>query len=366
MAKPLRVLMVEDQENDALLILRELRQGGYEPAYERVETPDAMSDALEKKTWDVIISDYVMPRFSGIEALNLVRKKGIDLPFIIVSGKIGEDIAVAAMKAGAHGYIVKGNLSRLVPDIERELRDAKVWAEERHVQAELKHTLNALARSNAELETFVHIASTDLERPLQKVAESMQIIEQRLKGIDTDADKSIECAIEGTTRMQKRINDLLAYSQIATRFERTDCSTVLNRALANLKTVIGKSGAVVESGQMPVVYGDEMQLVQLFHNLIDNAIKFRGDKPPTVKIKAEQKENEWEFSIKDNGIGIDPKLQDSIFLISQRIHGKSTGMSLGICKKIVERHGGRIWVKSDYENGSTFYFTIPIRGDVDG
>lgn len=359
MTKPLRVLIVEDQEDDALLLLRELRRGGYEPTYERVDTPEAMSKALEKKTWDIIISDYVMPRFSGIDALKLLQKKGIDLPFIIVSGKIGEDIAVAAMKAGAHGYIMKGNLSRIVPDVERELRDAVVRAEQRRVEAELKHTLNALAHSNAELEQFVHLASCDLERPLQKVADSLQSIEQRFKGCDKDTDKSIACAIEGTTRMQKRINDLLAYSRVATHFEKTDCSFILKRALANLKLVIEKSGAVVKSDSLPAVMADEIQLVQLFHNLIDNAIKFHGDKPPVVRITAEQKENEWVFSIKDNGIGIDPKYHDSIFLISQRIHGKPTGMSLGICKKIVERHGGRIWVESQPSQGSTFYFTLP-------
>ncbi len=360
MGKPLRVLIVEDSEDDALLLLRELRRG-YEPAYERVDTPEAMRAALAGQTWDVIISDYVMPRFSGLDALKLLQESGIDLPFIIVSGKIGEDIAVEAMKAGANDYIMKGNLSRINPAIEREFRDASVRAERRRVEAELKHTLTALARSNAELEQFVHIASCDLERPLQKVSESIQSIERRFMGIDKETDKSIACAVEGLIRMQKRINDLLAYSRVATRFEKTDCQAVLKRALSNLKVVIDKSGAVVTSDPLPTVMADEMQLVQLFHNLIDNAIKFRGDKPPGIHIEAEQKGNEWVFSVHDNGIGIDQQFHESIFLISQRVPGKS-GMSLGICKKIVERHGGRIWVESQPGKGSTFYFTLPAGG----
>ncbi len=361
MGKPIRVLIVEDSENDALLLLRELRRGGYDPAYERVDTPEAMSAALARQTWDIIISDYVMPRFSGMDALKLLQKSGFDLPFIIVSGKIGEDIAVEAMKAGAHDYITKGNLARLIPAIERELRDVQMRRERMRKEAELKQTLNALARSNAELERFVHLASHDLQQPLHVVSDNLQLIERRFKGCDKDADEFIASAIDGIARMQKRINDLLAYSRMATRKEPVDCSVILNRALANLEVVIRKSGAVVTSVPLPTVVADELQLVQLFHNLVDNAIKFRGDKPPRVHINAEQKENEWVFSICDNGIGIDPQYHDRIFLISERVHGKEpgAGMSLAICKKIVERHGGRIWVESQPGKGSTFYFTLP-------
>ncbi|MCZ7383067.1 MAG: PAS domain S-box protein [Candidatus Methanoperedens sp.] len=138
MGKPIRALIVEDSENDALLLLRELRRGGYDPAYERVDTPEAMSAALARQTWDIIISDYVMPRFSGMDALKLLQKSGFDLPFIIVSGKIGEDIAVEAMKAGAHDYITKGNLARLIPAIERELRDAQVRRERKKDEEEIR------------------------------------------------------------------------------------------------------------------------------------------------------------------------------------------------------------------------------------
>ncbi len=144
MAIPLRVLAVEDSRDDVLLIMSELRRGGYEPSVERVDTAGAMKAALDGGTWDVIISDYVMPQFGGIEALRLLRESGIDLPFIIVSGKIGEDIAVGAMKAGAHDYIIKGNLARLVPAIERELRDAETRRERRKADEALKRAYEGL------------------------------------------------------------------------------------------------------------------------------------------------------------------------------------------------------------------------------
>ena len=144
MSTPLHILIVEDSEDDALLLLRELRRGGYEPVFERVETPEAMKQALETGRWDIIVSDYMMPKFSGLAALALLQESGLDLPFIIVSGNIGEDIAVGAMKAGAHDYIIKGNLTRLVPAVERELRDVKDRQEREKAEGQLKRSRQRL------------------------------------------------------------------------------------------------------------------------------------------------------------------------------------------------------------------------------
>jgi sigma-B regulation protein RsbU (phosphoserine phosphatase) len=138
LTKPLHILIVEDYEEDSLLLLRELRRAGYDPAHERVETPEAMRSALANREWDIVISDYVLPKFSGLDALTVLKDSGIDLPFIIVSGNIGEDIAVEAMKAGAHDYIIKGNLSRLVPAVERELREAGMRRARRKAEEELR------------------------------------------------------------------------------------------------------------------------------------------------------------------------------------------------------------------------------------
>ena len=164
------------------------------------------------------------------------------------------------------------------------------------------------------------------------------------------------------------INDLLAYSRIATRgkdFEPTDCGAVLDRTLGDLQFAIEDSGAEVTHDPLPTVNADDMQLGQVFQNLIGNAIKFRGEESPHVHVSAEQKGKEWVFSVRDNGIGIDPEQAERIFVIFQRLHTRDeypgTGIGLAICKKVVERHGGRIWVESEPGKGSTFYFTIPIK-----
>ena len=169
--------------------------------------------------------------------------------------------------------------------------------------------------------------------------------------------------------MQTLIKDLLAYSRVTTRGENpqpTDAQVVFDKTVANLRTAIGESGAVVTNDPLPTVMVDASQLGQVFQNLIGNAIKFRSQEPPRIHVAAEQKEKEWLFSIRDNGIGIDPQYHDRIFVMFQRLHGRKehpgTGIGLAICKKIVERHGGRIWVESSLGKGTTFYFTIPTEG----
>jgi light-regulated signal transduction histidine kinase (bacteriophytochrome) len=194
---------------------------------------------------------------------------------------------------------------------------------------------------------------------------------RRYKGqLDADADDFIAFAVDGANRMQRLINDLLTWSRLATRgrsLEPTDCNSALGQTRVNLSAAIEESNALVTNDDLPTVMADEAQLVRLFQNLIDNAIKFRSQEPPRVHVSAEQKENEWLFSVRDNGIGIEPQYHERIFVIFQQLHGKEeypgTGIGLAICKRIVERHGGRIWVESELGEGSTFYLTIPVIGD---
>ena len=241
----------------------------------------------------------------------------------------------------------------------------------KRAEDELKKIAEKLTRSNTELEQFAYVASHDLQEPLRMVASYVQLLARRYKGrLDAEADDFIEYAVDGANRMQRLINDLLAYSRVSTRgrdFKPTNCETVFDQVLDNLQMAVEESNAIVTHDPLPTVMADDVQLVQLFQNLISNAIKFHGEQPSRVHVSTEQKENEWIFSVRDNGIGIEPEYFDRIFIIFQRLHSKreysGTGIGLSICKKIVERHGGGIWVESQFGKGATFYFTIPMRGD---
>ena len=228
-----------------------------------------------------------------------------------------------------------------------------------------------LVRSNSDLQQFAYVASHDLQEPLRMVASYLQLLERRYKDrLDADAHEFIQYAVDGAGRMQNLINDLLAYSRVGTQggpFKLTDYADVLKQVLLQLKITIEESGAVItHDDPLPHVVADESQLVQVLQNLVSNAIKFQGEQVPHLHVGAKRVEGEWVFSVKDYGIGMDPQYKDRIFLIFQRLHNRTeyrgTGIGLAICKRIIERHGGRIWVESELDKGSTFYFTIPDRG----
>jgi PAS domain S-box-containing protein len=256
----------------------------------------------------------------------------------------------------------------LILDVtERKRAEAEMAEATRKIEEAAKE----LERSNKELEQFAYVASHDLQEPLRMVASYCQMLAKRYKGkLDGDADDFINFAVDGAKRMQNLINDLLAYSRAGQKrreFAPTNCNSVVETTCQGLKAAIDEAGATVDVALLPTVMGDPVQLGQVFQNLIGNAIKFRGERAPVVRVGAERQDGHWLFSIADNGIGMAPEHLERIFLIFQRLHNQSeypgTGIGLAVVKKIIERHGGRIWVESEPGSGSTFYFTLPIAGD---
>ncbi|MBK8782666.1 MAG: PAS domain S-box protein [Anaerolineales bacterium] len=241
--------------------------------------------------------------------------------------------------------------------------------ERKQAEEQLLKTLEELKRSNNELEQFAYVASHDLQEPLRAVAGMVQLLQKRYQGkLDDRADEYITLAMDGANRMQTLIKDLLEYSRVDRRgnpIQPIDANMALKSALRNLEASIQQSGAIVTTRLLPTVDADATQLAQLFQNLIGNAIKFRSERPPQIYVEVKDLGNVWQFSVRDNGIGIEPQYFERIFLVFQRLHTRreypGTGIGLSICKKIVDRHGGRIWIESEPGQGTTFFFTIPQR-----
>jgi signal transduction histidine kinase len=374
---------------------------GLDPATLAAEIADA---AAKTRNADIALLDVMVEESESFQASSVDVEKTTNGTITVTLLLVG----VAVLLAGSLGYYVTrsisgpiASLTEATTELSRGNLGVRVEIKSKDEMGELAESFNRmsedlktsregllaltatlekrvagrtalLARSNADLEQFAYVASHDLQEPLRAVTSYAELLEMKYSDVlDEKAMKYLFHMTSGVTRMQVLINDLLSYSRVGTRgkeFAPTDMGEVLDEALQNLQGAIEESGAKVTHDPLPVVEADAMQMRQLFQNLVGNAIKFRGERPPGVHVSAEKQEDAWLFGVRDTGIGIEPKYNERIFEIFQRLHGRTeyegTGIGLALCRRIVERHGGRIWVESEPGAGTTFYFTIPIgRGD---
>jgi signal transduction histidine kinase len=370
----LRVLLVEDDPAERDLILRELGMGEFEIIADVAGTADEFRQRIRTNRPDVVLADYNLGQWRGTEALEILRQEGLDIPLILVSGALGDVTAVECIKQGVTDYVLKDSLARLSVALRTALKDKNARDERKRAQESLAQKVEELARSNADLEQFAYVASHDLQEPLRMVSAYTQLLAERYRGkLDDQADKYIHYAVDGATRMQSLIHDLLAFSRVGrqeTAVASTDCNELVERAMENLRAAILESGAMVTHGPLPLLLANGSQLEQVFQNLIGNAIKFRGAQAPVIQISAEKQGTEWLFSVADNGIGISAEHAENIFVIFNRLHTRTeyagNGIGLAICRKIVERHGGKIQATSHEGGGTIFNFTLPARKTSEG
>ena len=417
------ILVVDDTPENLRLLSTMLTHRGYSPRC--VINGQMALRACNSNPPDLILLDIMMPEMNGYEVCQHLKSepKTRDIPVIFISAKDEVFDKVNAFAVGAVDYISKPFqfeevLARIeshltLRNLQKQLKEQNVLLQEeinsrlavertlyeknqilqqeistrravekalqeqnlllqqeisnrQYAESALLKSNQELARSNAELEQFAYVASHDLQAPLATIASYAQLLEKRYKDqLDSQAIKFIGNIVHGCTRMQTLIDDLLEYSRVGRSqrpFELVDCNQVIQQTIANLQGAINDTEAVVTYNNLPTVMGDISQLLQLFQNLVGNAIKYRQDAAPTVHITASKQNENWLFSISDNGIGIAPQHQERIFQIFQRLHTQreysGTGIGLAICQKIAERHGGSIWVDSEPGQGSTFYFTL--------
>jgi signal transduction histidine kinase len=288
----LRAVLVEDNALDAELVLRELRKESFDVSALIVQDEAGFAQALLTHSPEVVLADYNLPNWKGMEVLNVLRRQDLDIPMILVSGALGDVTAVECIKQGATDYVLKDGLARLPEVIRRALREKYERSLRHQAEEDLAKKVDELARSNADLEQFAYVASHDLQEPLRMVAAYTQLLSERYKGkLDENADKFIGYASEGALRMQVLIQDLLAFSRVGradAAYTNVDCNAVLEEVRQTLSAAIQSNDAVVARAELPTVWADRTQMAQVFQNLIGNAIKFRGKEPPQIFMQAKK------------------------------------------------------------------------------
>jgi signal transduction histidine kinase len=370
--RPLRVLVVEDNVDDEELLLVELRRGGYDVVHERVESAEAMRAALAGGTWDVVLSDFAMPRFSGPAALELLRGEGLETPFIIVSGTVGEEAAVAAMRSGASDYVLKNSMARLCPAIERELRASERRAEQRRMREQL-----LISDRMASVGTLAAGVAHEINNPLATICTNLELMATMLNEVAVEPGddprlqemtETLRDAREGAERVRLIIRDLKIFSRAPDEERRgpVEVQRVLESSLRMAWNEIRHRARLVkEYGRVPLVDANEARLGQVFLNLVVNAAQAipEGDaEHNVVRVVTERiADGRVSIAVSDTGTGIAPENLSRIFdaFFTTKAIGVGTGLGLSICHRIVRGLGGEILVDSERGKGTTFRILLP-------
>lgn len=359
-------LLVVDDEPANVELLQEMLAGEGYANVRSLTDPREVEPVYREWRPDLVALDLNMPHLDGFQVMERLREiNGPDgyLPVIVLTAYQDREIRYRALASGAKDFLTKPfDLMEVLLRIRNLIEVRLLYDGTRALNAKL-------AESNADLERFAYVASHDLQEPLRSVTRYVQMLEKRYANeLDDKATGYIGRAVEGTKRMQALILSLLDYARVGSRgemFTSVDVASVLEGVASDLSARIADAGATVTWDGLPRVVADEDQLGQLLQNLIGNALKFRGETAPEVRVSAEAVDGAWSFAVSDNGIGIEPEYAEQIFEIFQRLHGRGsydgTGIGLAVCRKIVQRHGGRIWVDSRPGEGATFHFTIARR-----
>lgn len=373
MNRKIRVLIIEDNEDDAVLIVNSLKEAGYDPEFLIVDTIQELIKSLQTRTWDCVISDYALPTFNGLKSLIVFQEFNLTIPFIIVSGAIGEELAVDIMKAGASDFVNKNNLKLLVPTIEDRLIIAENRRQQIRDQEALVLSEKQLRESNASKDKFFSIISHDLRSPIHGILGISQMFLDNINDLSKEEIiKYADIINQNCKHIYDHLSNLLEWSRIQTGSMKYEPS-VLNIAenvfkivfLLKLNTVNKKIKLNVLLNDDCKVYADQNCLQSILQNLISNSIKYTRENGE-INISSELKDGFVEISISDNGVGMDEKQMNKLFKIENSISTpgtndeRGTGLGLLLCKELIELNGGKISINSKYGEGTIISFTLPL------
>ena len=354
---------MEDFALHANIIRQQLREAAGDTV--RIEHAAQLSDALERLARggiDIVLLDLDLPDSPIQNTLPKIMATGCDIPVLVLTLTDDLEFAANAVRQGAQDFLIKSDING--QSLLRAIRSA---VERKNMQRELKAYAAKLEQSNERLKDFAHLLAHEVKSPLTAVAGAMSILSERYKAqFDPEAKDLVKEAEAAIWSMSQLVNSLLEFASFGSSFKEfadVDMESVFYQACAVLRTPIKETDAVITHDPLPGVRGDELQIRQLLQNLMGNAIKYRGQKPPRIHVAVSQNEEHWTFAVSDNGLGVAPEYKDMVFGMSVRLHDRAeipgSGVGLAFCKLIVENHGGKIWLESEPGKGSVFYFTLP-------